>query len=110
MNSPQSKLCVKSLRLLADFWSLQIIESLSEKPQRYCELQRATGDMNPVTLTKKLHELEAAKLIVHIENPEQILYYKLTPLGHQATPVLQAIKRFSKLYEQQAKVSKKVAG
>lgn len=109
MNTPQPKTCVKSLRLLADFWSLQIIESLNEKPQRYCELQRATGDMNPVTLTKKLHELEAAKLIVHIESPEHISYYKLTPLGHQATPVLQAIKRFSKLYEQQAKVNKKVA-
>lgn len=89
--------CKESLKLLADFWTLRIIESLATNTLRYCEIQRAVGNVNPTTLTKKLQQLEEAKLIKRFEESEQIaVRYQLTTLGKQALPVVAAIKNFSK--------------
>lgn len=93
-------ICPTSLKLLADFWSLRIIESLQQGEQRYCELQRGVGNVNPATLTKKLADLEAANIIVRSEEiGSHSVHYKLSPLGLNAIPVLEAIKSFSQKYQ-----------
>ena len=56
--SSVSPTCEKSLRLLGDFWTLRIIESLKDGKLRFCEIQRSVGNVNPATLTKKLQVLE----------------------------------------------------
>jgi len=89
--------CKESLKLLADFWNLRIIESLENGPLRYCEIQRAVGNVNPATLTKKLQSLEDASLLVRKEEREHIaVTYSLTALGKKAIPVIEAIDAFSK--------------
>lgn len=99
MKTPQTTVttCEESLKLLADFWNLRIIEALKNESLRYCEVQRAVGNVNPATLTKKLHTLEVAKLIERTEDQEHIaVYYSLTKHGKNALPVLEAINTFSK--------------
>ena len=102
MNNLSSRVttCTTSLKILADFWSLLIIESLLPGEQRFCEIQRAVGNVNPATLTKKLAELEHAQLIKRREESGgHTVFYHLSPLGRDALPVLEAIKSFSKKYE-----------
>ncbi len=102
MNNPsaKSKTCTRSLKLLADFWSLRIIESLKDDSQRYCGIQRALDNVNPATLTKKLSDLEEAGLIIRQEgNNGHLVEYALSDLGREALPIIKAIDSFSKVYE-----------
>jgi DNA-binding HxlR family transcriptional regulator len=89
--------CIASRKLLADFWTLSIIDALSHGELRYCELQRAVGGINPVTLATRLKKLEGARLIRrHESTVDKIsVSYSLSPLGRDALPVLGAINQFS---------------
>lgn len=88
--------CAHSLKLLADFWVLRIIEALIPGRQRYCEIQRAVGNVNPTTLTKKLTMLEKTGLINRLpESGSTTVFYELTTLGKSSLPILEAIKDFS---------------
>lgn len=90
------KTCTESLKLLADFWTLTIIEALADGELRYCAIQRTIGNLNPATLTKKLARLESAGLITRRENAEtSAVFYTLTKRGLDALPVLNAIRNFS---------------
>lgn len=91
------KVCVTSLKLLGDFWTLRIIGALGDGEVRYCELQRRIGNVNPVTLTSRLKKLEDARLVTRINEPHNkvAVSYSLTELGHAALPVLNAVNRFS---------------
>lgn len=95
--------CEQTLKLLADFWTLRIIEALQQSDMRYCEVQRAVGNVNPATLTKKLHILEQAGLLERSEDEvHAAVSYKLTKLGKGALPVLEAVQLFSKKMEMQS--------
>jgi DNA-binding HxlR family transcriptional regulator len=103
-SKPRVTTFTKSLKLLGDFWSLRIIESLVAGAQRFCEIQRTIDNVNPATLTKKLTDLEKAKLIVRTEEAGgNTVHYELSPLGKDTVPVLKAINDFSKKYEEQQK-------
>lgn len=102
--TPSPLTCATSLKLLADFWTLRIIEALFTGEQRYCELQRIIGNVNPATLTKKLTELEASGILLRNEaNGGHTVTYKLTALGQDTVPVLKAIREFSTKMEKHAK-------
>ncbi len=101
---PRVTTCTESLKVLADFWSLRIIESLISGAQRFCEIQRSIDNVNPATLTKKLTDLEKASLVVRTEETGgNTVHYQLSPLGKDTIPVLNAIKSFSKKYEETTK-------
>jgi len=89
--------CQASLKLLGDFWTLQIIDVLQEADLRYCEIQRAVPHINPVTLANRLKKLEQARLIDRREETlDKIsVCYNLTSLGREALPVLAAINGFA---------------
>ncbi len=99
MNSVKSdkKICTDTLKLIADYWTLRIIEALSNQPLRFCELQREVGNVNPVTLTSKLHKLEQSKLITRNEGTDNKLSvsYSLTAKGNKALPIIIAINKFT---------------
>lgn len=98
--SPRVTTCVDSLKLIADFWSLRIIEALASEKQRYCELQRTLDNVNPATLSKKLTELEAAHIVAKEEDlKSHTMFYTLTPLGKETLPILKSIQIFSKKFE-----------
>lgn len=90
-----NKTCIPSLKLLGDFWSLRIIDALSEGELRYCDLQRRVGNVNPVTLTNRLKKLQQSNIINRIEQSRSQVMYKLTPHGLEALPILEAMNNFS---------------
>lgn len=100
--------CTTSLKLLGDFWTLAIIDALRGGEMRYCDLQRAAGDVNPVTLGNRLRKLQNANIISRCASQNDIaVTYKLTELGQAAVPVLLAVDAFSrKLIEDKAKNQK----
>lgn len=90
--------CTKTLKLLGDFWTLRVIEALQEGELRYCEIQRALENVNPVTLTNRLQKLEYAGLLCRTEESiDKIsVSYRLTTHGREALPILTALGTFSK--------------
>ena len=93
--------CLESLRILGDFWTLRIIDALRGGQVRYCSLQRSVGNINPVTLTDRLKRLEQTGLIARIEDVTDrvSVAYELTALGREALPVVAAVDRFSKRFK-----------
>lgn len=87
--------CAASMKLLGDYWTLRIIDALQLGPLRYCEVQRATDNLNPVTLTARLKKLEDAGLVSRHEEDEVAVSYCLTPRGRDVLPVLKAIDTFA---------------
>lgn len=104
MNASQpisEKICTRSLKLLGDFWTLNIISALRDGELRYCDLQRAAGGVNPVTLGNRLRKLQDAGLVVRNASADDIsVGYKLTALGEAAIPVLTAVDTFSRMLPQ----------
>lgn len=100
MNSPHNskKICTNTLKLLGDYWTLRIIDTLKGGELRFCELQRNIDNVNPATLTAKLRNLEEEKLIYRSEETiDRIsVTYALTNLGKEALPVIKALDNFSK--------------
>lgn len=96
--SANPKVCTRSLKLLGDFWTLNIIGALRDGELRYCDLQRAAGGVNPVTLGSRLRKLQDSGLIERIASSDDIaVSYRLTTLGVAAIPVLEAVDSFSRL-------------
>ena len=91
------KLCVPSIKLLGDYWSLRIIDELSRGEQRFCSLQRVLDNINPVTLTSRLKKLEKAKIIKrNVGTLDKLsVTYDLTDLGLNVLPVINAVNEFS---------------
>lgn len=90
--------CTRSLKLLGDFWTLNIIAALAEDGElRYCDLQRAAGGVNPVTLGNRLRKLTEAGMLARNASADDIsVSYKLTDLGEAAIPVIRAVDTFSR--------------
>lgn len=93
----EEPLCVASLKLLADFWTLRIIVDLAKGEKRYCELQRALDNLNPVTLSKRLQKLEDAELVLRREDAGDkiAVSYQLTKRGLDALLIIDALNAFA---------------
>src|SRR5436190_1917378 len=96
LNHSQST-CVATMKLLGDYWTLRIIDSLKVGEIRFCELQRSLDNVNPVTLTTRLKRLEKAGLIARTEETVDKISvtYSLTDNGQKVLPVIKALDRFS---------------
>ncbi len=95
--NPDKTICIPSVKLLGDYWSLRIIDVLSFGEQRFCSIQRELDNVNPATLTSRLKRLELARVIVRREETIDKLSvsYRLTKLGREALPIIAALNRFS---------------
>lgn len=90
--------CITSLKLLGDYHILRIIDALEAGPMRFCTVQRAVDNLNPVTLIDRLKKLEQAGIVErseHSEDDKISTYYTLTDTGHKTLPVLNAIHSFA---------------
>lgn len=98
---PENDVCIDSLKLVGDFWTLRIVDALRGTELRYCELQRAVGNVNPVTLTAKLKKLEDTGLLNRTEESiDKIsVTYRLTTLGKEVLPVIDAVNSFSSRFK-----------
>jgi DNA-binding HxlR family transcriptional regulator len=88
-------ICLPSLKILGDYWSLRIIDVLSTSAERFSELQRQIGDANTATLSNRLKRLETDGVISRTEHSRAEVTYELTALGQKAIPLLVAVNEFS---------------
>lgn len=88
-------ICIPSLKILGDYWTLRIVDVLSGGELRYAEIKRQIDDMNPVTLSNRLKKMEANGLLVRTESSRADVSYALTSLGRKAIPVLEAVNAYS---------------
>lgn len=86
--------------MLGDFWTLNIIQALSDKEKRFSELERELAKVNPTTLTNRLKELEANRIVMRqTETVDKLsVVYMLTEKGYGILPVLREIKIFADKY------------
>ncbi len=92
-----TKCSSKELKILGDFWTLEIIQTLRDGEKRFTHLQREILHMSPTTLTNRLKKLEQHALIRRMEETVDKLsvVYALTEKGRDILPVLKQIKIFA---------------
>lgn len=85
----------QSIKLIGDFWLLSIVDALSNKALRFCEIERALPQINPVTLTNRLKKMEEASLVSRaVETQDkQSVTYSLTEKGQSILPIIESIKK-----------------
>lgn len=92
-----SQNCSNNLKLLSDYWTLRIIDSLRSGELRFCQLQRDVDNPSPTTLTVRLKNLEALQLVSRSEETQSKISvtYSLTSQGKEILPIIDAINAFS---------------
>ncbi len=98
IGSPEEHCQAEALKLLGDYTTLRIIDFLRGGKLRFTELQRALGDANSVTLTKRLKRLQAAGILDRREATfdRQSVTYSLSRIGSGLLPVLREIQKFTR--------------
>lgn len=80
------------LKILGDFWTLEIIQTLADGEKRFSQIERDLPTINPTTLTTRLKKLKDQKMISFD------IGYKLTAKGQGVLPILKTIKSFAQKY------------
>lgn len=77
------------IKMLADKWTMLVIESLSSGPMRFGELRRQVGDVTQKMLTQTLRSLERDGLVLRVVYPSSppSVEYSLTQLGVSITAI-----------------------
>ncbi len=96
-------------KLLSGKWSIYILLMLSDSPLRFNELQRRMPEeMTHTSLSRQLKMLEQSDLVERIDYrqiPPKV-EYKLSDIGRQFTPVLDAMGEWGKKYIEHKKICK----
>lgn len=95
-NSHKDPICLPSLKILGNYWTLRIIDALADGTElRFNEIARRVEGINTATLTKRLKDMCADELITRTEHSRADVTYQLTDLGGEALPLLHAVNHFS---------------
>ena len=89
--------CKSVLKLIGDYWALNILMELRKGELRFSELQRALEGISPVTLTNRLKKLDEEELINRTtqSRDKQSVVYALNDCGRKLVPILDAIETVS---------------
>jgi DNA-binding HxlR family transcriptional regulator len=93
--------CVKfAASVLGDKWTPLLLQALSKRPFRFCELQKEVGGINPRTLSARLLALEQHQITVKSAQHSSSAYaqYSLTQKGIDLMPVLQSMADWGSKY------------
>lgn len=95
-----AKCSTKELKILGDFWTLELIQTLADGDKRFSQLQKELKGVSPTTLTNRLKKLETQNLISSKKETIDKLsvVYCLTEKGEGILPVLTQIKLFANKY------------
>lgn len=96
--TPKKKPCEKLLKLIGDYWTLNIIETLGKTERRFCEMERLLPTVNPVTLTARLKNMEHLNLIERRKEDKIAVVYKLTSQGLKLIPIAANIRKFAESF------------
>jgi DNA-binding HxlR family transcriptional regulator len=85
------------IQMLADKWTMLVIDSLSRRPMRFGELRRHVGGVTQKMLTQTLRLLERDGLVLRVVYPSAppSVEYSLTPLGVSITEITEQMCRWA---------------
>ena len=85
---------LKGMELLERKWILQILHALAGGRTRFCALQDSIGELNSVTLSRRLKLLEDQKIVTRevIHELPPWVEYELTEMGVDLIKVIEAIE------------------
>jgi DNA-binding HxlR family transcriptional regulator len=74
-------------------WTLVLLRELVAGSTRFNDLRRGVPRMSPALLSKRLKELEAARVVdrVPVEGEADVFEYRLTEAGRELKPVIEAV-------------------
>ncbi|MEU7696277.1 helix-turn-helix transcriptional regulator [Microbispora hainanensis] len=90
----------KLLDTLSDKWVSLALTALAGGPRRYSELARTIAGVSQKMLTQTLRTMERDGLVSRTVTPSVPVRvdYRLTPLGEDLMPLLEAIKRWAEIH------------
>jgi DNA-binding HxlR family transcriptional regulator len=79
--------------IICSRWTLLVLRELVLGSTRFNELRRGLPSISPALLSKRLKDLEAAGIVMHIatECESGVLEYRLTEAGSELRPIIEAI-------------------
>jgi DNA-binding HxlR family transcriptional regulator len=93
--------CVASAAaIVSSKWTPQLIYALYNGVQRFCELQKEAGGINPRTLSARLDELAQQGIVQKVtfaEMPPRV-EYSLTQKGKDLIPILECMVEWGEKY------------
>ena len=91
-----------AMEIIGNKWTALILRDLAAGPQRFSELEKSVGSINPRTLSQRLDDLESHAIITKnpcLDSPSRPEYC-LTQKGRDLLPVLQQMAAWgTKYYE-----------
>ena len=90
-----------TVALIGSKWKLLIIRNLQTRPWRFNELRKDLAGISQKSLTDSLRSLEEDGLITRTVYPEvpPRVEYALSELGRSLQPILTAMERFGRSYQ-----------
>jgi DNA-binding HxlR family transcriptional regulator len=93
--------CIASaMGVIGNKWTALILRDLVDGPQRFSELEKSVGNINPRTLSQRLDDLEECQIITKksfAEVPPHI-EYTLTAKGRDLVPILKQMATWGEKY------------
>lgn len=88
-----------AMEIIGNKWTALIIRDMTTGPKRFCELEKSVGNINPRTLSQRLDDLEAHKIVIKkpADNSARLVY-ELTQKGQDLIPVLQQMAAWGTKY------------
>lgn len=98
----------KTLRVIGGKWTILILRDLLAGTRRFGELQRSLHGISPKTLSERLRQLEAQGIIGRMIYPEipPRVEYSLTEKGKSLQAILEQMRTWGSLFEQNEKPDK----
>ena len=94
-DSSYNQFCPVSMaaEIICSRWTLLFCANSCWDRRRFNELRRGLPSMSPALLSKRLKDLEAAGIVMHIaaEREPGVLEYRLTEAGNELRPIIEAI-------------------
>ncbi len=102
MNPVHDRTCsvARSAEIIGSKWTALLVHDLSEGARRFSELRRACPGISPRTLSERLKELEADRIVTrrsYAETPPRV-EYELTEKGEALLPVIEEMRRFGRAW------------
>jgi|GEM_PF-265418 len=97
---PKTGCIASAMTVIGNKWTALILRDLAHGPKRFSQLQKSVGAINPRTLSQRLDDLEAHKIVTKkafAEVPPRI-EYTLTKKGQDLVPVLKAMSAWGDKY------------
>ncbi len=80
----------KAMELLDERWTLLLVRELLLGSERFTDLRRGLPRMSPTLLSRRLHQLADADVLVREEAGGEVRY-RLTPAGEELRPVVESL-------------------